>query len=324
MELLLVLLSVFAAGLPMIAFVVIVVLLDRYEREPWWLVGLSFLWGAVGAAGLAIIGSLILMIPLSLLSESASDFISTTFVAPLVEEPAKALVLLVIARTRHFDNATDGFVYGAAAGFGFGMSENFIYFASAAMEGSAFAWFGLVVVRTIFTALMHGCATALVGAALGHTKFRSTGSKLILVPLGLLAAMTVHGLWNGPLAMEQVLGTDGVVGALAYLLFPVEFLALFGVYQLCLLGESRMIRRELVAESARGTLPEDHAPRIASWLARLGARDWLPEGVEKKAYIEAATLLAFRRHQSGLDPGNEFCRQEIERLRAEVRGMLGR
>lgn len=323
MELLLILLSVFAAGVPMIAFVVIVVLLDRYEREPWWLVGLAFSWGAVGATVLAVVGSLVLMLPLALLGAEAAEFISTTFVAPLVEEPAKALVLLLIARTRHFDNATDGFVYGAAAGFGFGMSENLLYFASAAMDGSAVAWFGLVVIRTVFTAVMHGCATALVGAALGYTKFRPLRTKLVLVPLGLIAAMTVHGLWNGPLAMDQALGAGGVVGVLAYVLFPLEFLALFGLYQLCLLGESRMIRRELAVEATSGTLPEDHPPRIASWLARWGARGWLPEGVEPHPYIQAATLLAFRRHQWGLDPDNEFCRGEVERLRGEVRGLLG-
>ena len=323
MEILLVLLSVFAATLPMIAFVVIVVLLDRYEREPWWLVGSAFLWGAIGAAGLAIVGSLILMIPMSGLEASVAEFVSITFVAPLVEEPAKALILLPIAASRHFDGTTDGFVYGAAAGFGFGMAENFIYFTDAALDGQAVAWFGLVVIRTVFTAVMHGCATALVGAALGRAKFRPWSSKLVLVPLGLLAAMTVHGLWNGPLAMEQALGTDGVIGVVAYVLFPLEFLALFGLYQLCLLGESRMIRRELEAEAGQGTLPAEHAPRIASWLARFSARKWLPEGVEAKPYIEAATLLAFRRHQRSLDPSSAFCEAEIERLRGVVRGLLG-
>ena len=49
-------------------------------------------------------------------------------IAPLIEEPAKALCLLALYRSREFDNATDGFVYGAAAGLGFGMTENFFYF----------------------------------------------------------------------------------------------------------------------------------------------------------------------------------------------------
>jgi protease PrsW len=322
MEILLVLLSVFAAGVPMLAFVVIVVLLDRYEREPWWLVGLAFGWGAIGAVGLAVVAGLVLMFPLALLGPELSDFVSTTFLAPMIEEPAKALVLLLIARSRHFDNATDGFVYGAAIGFGFGMSENFLYFASAAVDGSPMAWLWLVVVRTLFTAVMHGCSTALVGAALGATRFRPLRFKLLVVPLGLFAAMTVHGLWNGPLAMEAALDTDGVVGALSYLLLPVEFLALFALYQVCLLGESRMIRRELAVEAAAGLLPAEHPPRIASWWARFSARSWLPEGVEPRPYIEATTLLAFRRHQHELDPGNEFCAQEVERLRAEVRTLL--
>jgi protease PrsW len=322
-ELLLLLLSVFAATLPMIAFVVVVVLMDRYEREPWWLVGVAFGWGAIGAVGLAVVGSLVILAPLGLLGEGFADFAGTTFVAPLVEEPAKALILLLIARSRHFDGATDGFVYGAAAGFGFAMSENFVYFATSAFEGSVGAWIGIVVVRTLFTAVMHGSATALVGAALGYARFRPWSTRLVVVPVGLLLAMTVHGLWNGPLALDEVLGTGGAVGLLAYVLFPVEFLALFGLYQVCLYGESVMIERELTAEAAaHGTLPSAHAPQLGSWLARFRARSWLPEGVDPKAYIEAATMLAFRRNQCRLDPGNEFCRGELLRLRAEVERQL--
>ena len=50
--------------------------------------------------------------------------------APLIEEPTKAIILFAIVRSRHFDNTTDGFVYGAAAGLGFAMTENFMYFGS--------------------------------------------------------------------------------------------------------------------------------------------------------------------------------------------------
>ena len=49
-------------------------------------------------------------------------------IAPIVEEIAKALFLLYIISKKDFDNITDGLVYGAAIGLGFGMSENIFYF----------------------------------------------------------------------------------------------------------------------------------------------------------------------------------------------------
>ena len=50
----LVFLSVFLASLPMIFLLVLVWWLDRYEREPIWLVVLVFAWGAIGGVLLGI------------------------------------------------------------------------------------------------------------------------------------------------------------------------------------------------------------------------------------------------------------------------------
>lgn len=323
MELLLVLLSVGAAGIPMVGLLVVMVLLDRYDREPWWLVGLTFAWGAIGAILFAVIGSTVALVPIEIVvSEGAADVAGIVLIAPLIEEPAKALVLPFVALTRHFDNATDGFVYGAAAGLGFGMTENFVYFAGAAFEGDAFSWFILVVVRTLFTALMHACATSIVGAAIGATRYRSWALRLTFVPLALMAAMGVHMLWNGPLAAAGVLDGDGTVALVSYVVFPLEFVALFGIYQACLWGESRLIRRELATEAEAGTLPSAHVAKMGSWWARIRPGGWLPEGIDRKAYLRAATLLAFRRHQLSLSPEHDRVRREADELRQQIRQLL--
>ena len=39
--------------------------------------------------------------------------------APITEEPAKALILVLLIRAKRFNNICDGFVFGAAAGLGF-------------------------------------------------------------------------------------------------------------------------------------------------------------------------------------------------------------
>ncbi len=322
MVVLLILLSVFAAGIPMVGFLVVMVLMDRYDREPWWLVGLTFAWGAVGAVGIAVVASLVVGLPVTaLLGSEVGELAGTVLIAPLVEEPAKALVLLPLAFSRHFDNATDGFVYGAAAGLGFGMSENFLYFASAA-SGSTAVWVMTVVIRTLFTAMMHACATSMVGAAVGWAKHRSLSWKISLVPVGLLLAMGMHALWNGPLAFAGTVDAGGVLAAAAYMLFPLEFLLLFGVYQCCLWGESKMIRAQLAEEARAGTLPAEHVHALGSWSARLRPGGWLDPSVDAREYIRCATRIAFRRHQHALVPSDARCGEELQVLRAQLRRVL--
>ena len=57
MSIVLTLLSVFCATVPMLAFLVFVWWMDRHDREPLWLFGLTFLWGAIGSIFLTLIGS---------------------------------------------------------------------------------------------------------------------------------------------------------------------------------------------------------------------------------------------------------------------------
>jgi len=323
LHLILILLSVLAAGVPMIGYLLLMRWLDRYEREPLTLVAAAFAWGAIGAIIIAIIAELLVMLPLefSALSGNTAMFLQVSVVAPLIEEPAKALCLLLLYRSREFDNATDGFVYGAAAGLGFAMSENFIYFASVAGEGIA-TWIIVVILRTLFSGLMHAAATSMVGAALGWAKFSTSPRRMAVVPLALLAAMGMHALWNG-LAMAPIIEAGFALPIISFLLFPLEFLTLFVIFQASLRSESRLIRRELRAEARAGTLPSEHAPKIASWFARRRPSTWTPKGVNGEEYIKVATRLAFRRNQHAARPDDPFYAKEVERLRGDVRELLG-
>jgi hypothetical protein len=166
--------------------------------------------------------------------------------------------------------------------------------------------------------MMHACATSIVGAAIGWSRYRGWGLRLVVVPMGLVLAMMVHALWNGPLAID----TSGLGMALAFLIFPLEFAVLFTLYQACLWGESRLIKRELAAEAALGTLPLEHVAKVASWTARMRSDSWLPEGVDAREYLPAATLLAFRRHQLTLSPGHPRVSREVEELRGQIRILL--
>jgi RsiW-degrading membrane proteinase PrsW (M82 family) len=323
--LLLIAFSTVCAIVPMLLFLGVVWWMDRYDREPIWLVSLTFLWGAIGSIILAVIGSTIVLLPVQLIAPGAADATGAVVVAPLIEEPAKAMILLLIIWSRHFDNMTDGFVYGAAAGLGFGMTENFLYFAGAAVEGDMFTWIMTVVVRTLYSALMHASATAVVGAALGFARFRGCLMLVVSGVLGLGLAMGIHALWNGLLTLDTLGGFGGALFGMNLLLFPLEFLFILAVYQLCLFSESAMIRRELAEEAGQGLMPEEHARIMGSYLAR-NRRKWVPQGLNRRAYVRAATMLAFRKYQAEhARPGETpYYEKEVERLREEIRNLLAK
>lgn len=326
---LLVVISVVCAVLPMVCLLGLVWWLDRYDREPIWLVGLTFAWGALGATLLSLVGNTTAQFGLtSVLGQASASTLTPVIVAPLVEEPTKALVLLLLLMSRHFDNTTDGFVYGAAAGLGFGMTENLLYFWQVASltswdAGEGFrAWASTVALRTCYSAMLHASATAMVGASLGLVRFRSWPQRVVVVPFGFALAMGMHGLWNGLITADQAgLGGDSTLTSLDLALFPVEVLAIFAVFQLALWAERRDIQRELLGEARRGAIPEEHVMHLAHYLRR-SRGDWSPPGVPRAAYVRTATRLAFRLRQHRLRPDDSFYQEEVERLRREVRGLL--
>lgn len=326
---LLVLLSVFCAVLPMLLFLAAAWWLDRYDREPLWLLSLTFLWGAFGATLLSLVGNTTaeLGIAATLGAEHASTW-TPIVVAPLVEEPTKALVLFLVLLSRHFDNTTDGFVYGCAAGLGFAMTENFLYYWQVASLASwdagegVRAWLSTVGMRTFYSALLHATASSVVGAGIGWARFRSWPARLVAVPSGLVLAMGIHGLWNALLTFDSDGGAmGGDLTRLDMIIFPVEAAAIFSVFQLVLWSERLSIRRELHAEAEAGTLPPSHVSHLSSFLQRGWGR-WLPDAVPREPYVRAATMLAFRRRQARACPDDPFYSDEIVRLRRELHGLL--
>jgi RsiW-degrading membrane proteinase PrsW (M82 family) len=323
MSIVLSLLSVFCATVPMLTFLMVVWWMDRHDREPLWLFGLTFLWGAIGSVFLALMGNELLMLPLGwVLGPDGAEQYAAVVIAPLVEEPTKALILFAVMFSRHFDNASDGFVYGAAAGLGFGMTENFLYFLNLASTGDMIAWMQTVVIRTLFSAVMHACATSWVGAALGFARFRGWGWKALALPVGFGGAMGMHALWNGLLTAGEVLGSDLYVTA-NFAILPLEFLVLFAIFQLALWEERATLRRELADEVQQGLLPLPHARAIASYFQRSNTR-WVPRGVPHWPYVRAVTTLAMRKHQcrNASSRAYRFYTDEVLRLRREVQGLL--
>lgn len=245
----------FFSVVPMVVYLLLIRLMDRYDREPIWLVFLNFFWGATGAIFFAIIGSLIMNIGISqFIYEFANEkdfgtlnnLAGAVIIAPVVEEMTKGAFLFITALSRHYDGPVDGAVYGGAVGLGFGMTENFLYFIS---YGRTFEMLlVLIIIRTLFSAVLHCCTQATLGAAIGYAKFKGLWAKFLIVPLGLFTAMFMHFLWNLTVSFTST----ALIGfAFMFMTMVVVFIVFqFGVYH-----EGKIVLKELTEESNSGYLP---------------------------------------------------------------------
>jgi RsiW-degrading membrane proteinase PrsW (M82 family) len=124
-------LSLFFGFVPMLVYAFLIYRMDRYEKEPKRLLRNVFLWGAIIAAGGAFFINTVMGISIYAVtgSETATDFTTSTVIAPLVEESLKGLaVLLVFLLMRNeFDSILDGIIYAAITALGFAATENAYY-----------------------------------------------------------------------------------------------------------------------------------------------------------------------------------------------------
>jgi len=322
MELFLAFASLVAAVVPMVTYMVIIWWLDRNEREPFWMVLLCFFWGSTGAIVLAIIGSIIFQIPLATLIMSVADgdpselldLSGAVIVAPIVEEATKGVFLLVIALSRRFDGIVDGVVYGGAVGLGFGMTENFMYFRS--YGTTPMDWLFIVVVRTLFSAVMHCMATASLGAIIGYAKFKGLGWKMLLLPAGYALAVFLHFAWNATVSFEATWW-------MGFLFLIMYFIAIFAIFQIAIYAEGKTIHRELEDESINGVIPADHLLHLP-FVSKRNKKGWLHSSINHKEYVKTSIILALRKHQYKSSKGNKqsIYLKEIESHRYKIQMMF--
>ncbi len=309
-----IILSGLAAIIPMSFYLFLIWKMDKYDREPVKLVLANYLWGAIGAIILAVIGSIILtsFLQVFIRDEFGVDILSAVIIAPFVEEITKGIFLLITISSRKFDNLTDGIVYGGAIGLGFGMTENFLYFIS--NTGNFSDWISLVLVRTLFSGVMHLVSTATLGAFLGLSKFMVKPIRIFFGILGLSLAMLIHSLWNLFVSFESTL-------FLGFIFMIASVVIFFGVFKLSLRNERRLIFNELYEEAEFGIIPKYHLDLLSST-----ARDksgWIDERI-RIPYIKFATALAFRKRQMRLSKGSSriFYQAEIEYYKNQIAQLL--
>jgi RsiW-degrading membrane proteinase PrsW (M82 family) len=251
------------AAIPVPFYVALALSVDRYEKEPLWMLGMAFLWGATGAVFIAsILNSINSSFFGAVGGADAAAFGGSVISAPVVEETAKALALLFffIWKKNEFEGVLDGVVYGAMIGLGFAMTENVSYY-SQAMANGALA--GTVFVRGILAPFSHPLFAAMTGVGLGIVRETTKrGLKLIAPLIGLATAMGLHALWNL---------SAGVGGSLlrVYLtaIMPA-ILALVGIVLYAQGRERQIIRAHLTPYVQAGYL----SPAEQKALSKFGGR----------------------------------------------------
>jgi RsiW-degrading membrane proteinase PrsW (M82 family) len=317
-------LSVLATALPTAAYVGIVWWLDRYEKEPAWLLAAAFLWGAVPAVVASLIAELIAGVPSGLLGGSLASVIDTSLSAPIIEEVAKgfALLLLFILFRREFDGVLDGIVYGAMVGFGFAMTENVLYFLGAYSTGGLADWGVVVFLRSVVFGLNHALFTAITGAGLGLARYYASTAKRIIVPVAaLLLSISFHGIHN---LFAQL--NDVVCGAVLVSVVTdwSGILVMLLVAVAALRKEKACIATELAEEVRYGTLtPAEYQTAQSTWLrtsARWAAFNTNGIGAYRRvgqAY-QLLTELAFKKRQARLMGDESGNLAEVRRLRHQL------
>lgn len=285
------------ALLPVPFLIAVVLLLDRLEPEPRENLVFAFAWGAGIAALLAAVINTagLVFITQPDLGKTTGQYVSATFGAPVVEESLKGGVLLWLLwrRRQEFDGPTDGIIYAAMVGLGFAMIENVGYYISALARpaiGGVPLLGATFVFRGILTPLAHPMFTSMTGIGAAYAATHRRGGWA--VALGLVAAMTLHGLWNG----LTVFGLAGIV--LAYGLLACVLVVLIAVIVADRRRVVRLIRRFLPAYQASGLVTGAELRMLCTLRERRAARAWARSAGGRTAaramanYQLAATELA--------------------------------
>ncbi|MCU1409976.1 MAG: PrsW family intrarane metalloprotease [Rhodoglobus sp.] len=277
--------------------------IDRWEPEPRLAVVFAFLWGAAVAVIIAlVIGAGVdpLIAALAQGDDFTYQFIGAAIQAPLVEESAKGLGLLVIffAARKYFDGPVDGIVYAAWIAGGFAFTENILYFGGQLLDVGTVADGSvgeIFLIRGIMSPFAHIMFTSATGIALGFAaRYKSPLAAIGLFLVGLIPAMFLHALWNGSLFF-----VSDFYGYYAIVQFPLFVIAVLLVFFLRR-QESKLTHDRLTEYASVGWFSQDEIPALSTPNGRRQALAWAARSGKRKAmkqYIQDATRLAFARQR---------------------------
>lgn len=166
-------------------FLLVLVYMDSYK-----LVGLKVVLWVIAGGGLMTVASY--FGNGFLLSRTGLDFgFYSRYLAPVVEESLKGLVIIYLFRSHRIGFLVDSAIMGFAVGAGFAVVENFYYLYTAGD-----AHLGVWIVRGFGTAVMHGGVTAIFAIVSQTLTERNMRINYALYLPGLGAAVLLHSTFN--------------------------------------------------------------------------------------------------------------------------------
>ncbi|MFZ0141745.1 MAG: PrsW family intramembrane metalloprotease [Aeromicrobium sp.] len=275
--------------------------LDRYEPEPRRYKFAAFVWGGVVAVAIALGVQLAIQATWNLSDESMG-----TFVAPLSEEPAKCIFLMLtfLRARRVIDGFLDGLIYAGLVGIGFAFIENIGYYAASYLGSPDIKIAGAegvtttFIVRGVFSPFAHPLFTSAFGIAIGLAlAVRSRTLKAIILTLGLAVSVGLHALWNGSVFLG---GGAGFV--LVYLALGMVLLAVGALAIVVRVRQVRILEQSLTYVADRGWIHPAEIPYLSRFEYRKAARRFAKENHGKVAarvirrYQTLASEMAFLHH----------------------------
>ena len=290
--------------LPVLIFLVFLVYMDSYK-----LVSLKSVLIVIVLGGLAAIAAMYMNgWLLDVLNLQFKPF--SRYVAPVVEESIKALVIVYLFRSNRIGFLVDSAIMGFAVGAGFALVENYAY-----LQSHSSASFAVWIVRGFGTAIMHGGVTAMF-AIMSQTL---TERQMKINPLyylpGLVVAVFLHSIFNHFLVAPvlQTIGTLLILPPLLQLVFHHSSKSLHNWLELDFDADTDLLN---MIESG-----EFSQSKIGLFLDDLREKFEGPIVVDMLCYLRVYTELAIRAkaaliaRENGLElPVGERTREKFEEL----------
>ncbi|MEJ2535013.1 MAG: PrsW family intramembrane metalloprotease [Gammaproteobacteria bacterium] len=290
--------------LPVLLFLVVLLYMDSYKLVRMRAVLLTIVAG---------VGVLVLcyFINIWLMGVLPVDFRTfSRYVAPVTEEVLKALVIVYLFRSNRIGFLVDGAIFGFAVGAGFAVAENFVYLHRAA-DANLAVW----IVRGFGTAFMHGAVTAIFAVISQALSERNMRINPFLYLPGLVAAMTLHSLYNH-FPLHPILMTAAILATLppvVFFVFRRSSAHLHDWLELDFDADARLLEQINSREFARSN--------IGRFLNDLRQAFPGPVVVDMLCYLRLYTELAMRAkgvlmmRENGFEvPAGERTREKFEEL----------
>lgn len=195
---------------PVLLFLFCLYMLDSFKLVNKKMLLICLIWGVIAALSSYFLNTWLH----KQISLNYQEF--SRYIAPLTEEIAKVILIIILIGRQKIGFSIDAAIYGFAAGTGFALTENMVYLLRLGSETGMIIW----ILRGFGTALMHGGSTALIAMLVIGGIQRDKPLALALIP-ALFAGYLLHSAFNH-FFLNPYLQT-----ALIFIVLPVLFTIVF-------------------------------------------------------------------------------------------------